>query len=134
MMWRLAFASSLLFAVAACDRPNESSEPPPNGKLASQKAPAPIASSSIVMPTTPTRPSQEDLEQFKQALVRKFDPSRSSTRVASPEGGVLHVPNGRVAHAAVLVKDPDGTLRRQCISSSAEASALVEQIRRRNAQ
>jgi hypothetical protein len=78
----------------------------------------------------PVKPAADGLDEFKAALARKLDPGKWRTRPASPQGGILHIPNGQAGHAAILVKNPDGTLRRECVSSSAEVSALVEEIRR----
>jgi hypothetical protein len=75
-------------------------------------------------------PVNDGLDDLKQVMARKFDSAQMRTEPASPQGGILHIPNGRVAHAAILVKNPDGTVRRECVSSSAEVSALVEQVRK----
>jgi hypothetical protein len=89
-----------------------------------------IAPSATPASLTPVRPADDGLDEFKQALARKLDPGKWLTRPATPQGGILHIPNGQAGHAAILVKNPDGTLRRECVSSSAEVSALVEEIRR----
>jgi hypothetical protein len=119
-------------ALAACSRIEASDRTAParSPERAAQKsAVAPVPAAPSPSPSlVPTQPGRDDLGAFEQALARKFDPARMSTRPA-PGGGILHVPNGRAAHAAVLVRNPDGTLRRECISSSAEASALVKQLR-----
>jgi hypothetical protein len=92
-----------------------------------------MASASLD-PTQPGPANSDGLDDLKQVLARKFDPAQMLTRPASPQGGILHIPNGRVAHAAILVKNPDGTVRSECVSSSAEVSALVEQMRKGGGQ
>ena len=80
--------------------------------------------------TSSAEPANDGLDDFKQALARKFDPAQMRTRPASPQGGILNIPNGRADHAAILVKDADGKVRSECVSSSAEVSALVEEVRK----
>jgi hypothetical protein len=74
------------------------------------------------------QPLRGNLATFAESLGRKLDRSHAPTPVALPEGGILNVPNGHVAHASVLVRGPDGRLRSACVSSPAEVSALVQQI------
>jgi hypothetical protein len=124
----LLMASSFL----ACSRsePTDQSPPAPLSEPAAQglAAAAPRTASPAVGPLQ-LQPGQDSLDAFAQALVRTLDPSLMSTRPASAAGGTLHIPNGYAAHAAILVRRPDGTLRTTCVSSSAEVSALVNQIR-----
>jgi hypothetical protein len=77
------------------------------------------------VPKTP--PVAQTREQLRQALASKFDATRIATQQVSPGGGVLHIPNGWVPHAMVAVRNPDGTISRRCVSSSAEATALMNQ-------
>jgi hypothetical protein len=99
-----------------------------------QALPATIAPSMAATSLLPTTTANDGLDEFKQGLVRKLDRARWRTRPASPQGGILHMPDGQAVHAAILVKNPDGTVRRECVSSAAEVSALVEEIRRGRAQ
>jgi len=77
--------------------------------------------------TVAVRPN-DNLAGFEQSLQRRFDRSRVLVREL-PGGGVLHVPNGHADHVAILVKGPDGKLRRECVSSSAEVAAVVKRLR-----
>jgi hypothetical protein len=43
-----------------------------------------------------------------------------------PGGGV---PNGHADHVPILVEAPDGKLRRECASSSAEVATVVKRLR-----
>jgi hypothetical protein len=101
-------------------------EPAPQ-RQAQSAARAPEAAATSLSPSTP---ADDGLDEFKQALARKLDRSRWRERRASPQGGILHKPDGQAVHATILVKNPDGTVRRECVSSTAEVSALVEEIRR----
>jgi hypothetical protein len=121
-------ATGLLLATVGCAREDASSaqEVMPTAPQARAQLPAAAA---LEMPTTPsaqaTRPADPDREQFRQALTRKFDATRVTRHQASPDGPILYAPNGRVAHAVVAVRNPDGTLGRHCISSVAELTALT---------
>ncbi|HEX7507420.1 MAG TPA: hypothetical protein VF550_11655 [Polyangia bacterium] len=128
--WQSSLLAGLLALPAGCDR-TEPSEPHPSSAESTARAqPAAPAASAASLSLNPTQPGQPDgLDDLKQVLARKFDPAQMLTRPASPQGGILHIPNGWVAHAAILVKNSDGTVRRECVSSSAEVSALVEQVR-----
>lgn len=136
---------SVLLAAAlsfGCDRsPANPSDPPrevestPRGKVLSATVPPSTAAAT----PSPRTPAIESLDEFKQALLYKVDRARwngpkvqrhASPRPAMPEGAVLDLPDGQGVHATVVVKDPDGTVRTECISSSAEVSALVEEIRK----
>ena len=101
-------------------------EPAPQ-RQARSAALAPEAAAPSLSSSTP---ADDGLDEFKQALARKLDRSRWRERRASPQGGILHKPGGQAEHAAILVKNPDGTVRWECVSSTAEVSALVEEIRR----
>ena len=126
MLVRWSLIVSLL--LVACSRP-EAGEP---GAPASAPAPAVQKLAAVTAPAapslTPVDPVRVDLDAFEQALVRKLDRSQMSARPL-PGGGILHQPNGHAAHAAILVRKPDGTLKRECVSSSAEVSALVQKMR-----
>jgi hypothetical protein len=137
---KFTLAASLFLALTACSR-IEASDPsapaqspaPAAQKLAVATAPSAPAASAPSLSLVPTQPGGADLDAFEQTLRGKLDSARMVTRPA-PGSGTLHIPNGHVAHAAVLVRAPDGTLRRECISSPAEASALVNQMRNGAAQ
>jgi hypothetical protein len=109
----------------------------------SQALPATIAPSTAAATPSPNTPGTVSLDEFKQALLYKVDRSRlsgpkahrlASPRPAMPEGPILEMPDGQGVHATVVVKDPDGTVRTECVSSSAEVSALVEEIRKGRAR
>lgn len=132
---------SLLLAAAlswGCDRsPPNLSEPPREV----ESAPRSKVLSATIPPSAPSPsvPGTESLDGFKQALLFKVDRARwngpkvqrhAGPPPAMPEGAVLELPDGQGVHATVVVKDPDGTVRTECISSSAEVSALVEEIRK----
>jgi hypothetical protein len=117
----------LLAANAGCAREEASGAAAGSG---AQEPPAPVAALAVPLPPAPPAPvpapqASQDRERFRQALARRFDRSRVRTQPASPEGGVLIIPNGRVAHAMVAVRNADGTLSRHCVSSAAEAEALM---------
>ncbi len=128
---------ALLFG---CDRlPANPGEPSPtSGESAQGQAlSATVASSTAAPSASPGTPGKADLDEFKQALLHKVDRTRwrggSAPRPASepaPGEGILHMPDGQGVHAAILVKNADGTVRRECVSSAAEVSALVEEIRK----
>ncbi len=122
-------AASLFLACSRIE-PTDQSPPAPLRERAAQgpAAAAPQTASPAVGPLQ-LQPGQDGLDAFAQALARTLDPSRMSTRPASAQGGTLHIPNGYAAHAAILERRPDGTLRTSCISSAAEVSALVNQMR-----
>ncbi len=131
-MARWSLAASLFLAPVTCTRieAGEQSSPAPNHErpaqeLAAATAPTPLPAAGA----KPLQAGQDGLDAFAQALAHTLDPSRISTRPALPEGGTLHIPNGYAAHAAILVRQPDGTLRTTCVSSAAEVSALVKQMR-----
>lgn len=128
---RWSLWASVMLALVACGQREASDQGAPPSAPAGQKLAA------VTAPATPSlvavEPVRDDLDAFEQALARKFDRSPMTTRPL-PGGGVLHVPNGHVAHAAILVRRPDGTLRRECVSSSAEVSALVQQMRNGDGQ
>jgi hypothetical protein len=121
-----------------CDRPASPPDPRATQVAAAEgqtqsATPAPAATSP-----TPT-PGNDDLDEFKQALLHKVDRARwrgpkaqrhASERPAGPAGAILHLPDGQDVHATILVKEPDGTVRSECVSSAAEVSALVEEIRK----
>jgi hypothetical protein len=112
--------------LVACNRPEASDQGAP--------APAPAAQklAAVTAPATPSLapadPGRDDLAAFEQALVRKFDRSQMTTRPLAG-GGLLHVPNGHPSHAAIVIRNPDGTLKRGCVSSPAEVSALLQKMR-----
>jgi hypothetical protein len=97
---------------------------------ASPSTPAPTMQDRAAASPTPmaVQPLRGNLATFAESLGRKLDRSHAPTPVALPEGGILNVPNGHVAHASVLVRGPDGRLRSACVSSPAEVSALVQQM------
>jgi len=123
---RWSLSASLL--LVACSRPEAGDQ------NAAAPAPEPAAQklAAVTAPTppslTPADPGLDGLVTFEQALARKFDRSQMTTRPLVG-GGFLHVPNGHAAHAAILVRNPDGTFKRECVSSSAEVSALVQKMR-----
>jgi len=125
---RWSLQATLLAVLGACNQAeaNHPGVTAPATPSAAQKLaptePAPTESA-------PTESANDGLDGFAQALVRTLDRSQMITRPASDAGGILHIPNGRAAHAAVLVRGPDGRLRRECVSSSAEVSALVQKMR-----
>ena len=137
-LWQSSLLAGLLVLPVGCDRTDASAS---HALVArSESAVQKQALSAVATPTTatatpnPAAPGRDGLDDLKQVLARKFDPSQMLTRPASPQGGTLHIPNGHVAHAAILVKNPDGTLRRACVSSSAEVSALGDQLRQGGGQ
>lgn len=115
-----------------CDRATQVESAPQNQALSATSAPS-VAATSL-SPSTPGQAGiaglDDGLDEFKQALARKFDRSRWRERPATPQGGILHKPDGQAVHAAIVVKNSDGTVRTECVSSSAEVSALVEEIRK----
>jgi hypothetical protein len=124
----LLVASSFL----ACSRIESTDQSPPapiRERAAQGLAPPAPRTVSLAVGPLQLQPRQDRLDAFAQALARTLDPSQMSTRPVSAEGGTLHIPNGYAAHAAILVRRPDGTLKTTCVSSSAEVSALVNQIR-----
>ena len=133
VVWRTSFLAGMLALPIGCDRVDAvATQPPaPRSQSAVQKQALSVAVAPPSPATSPSpiEPGGDGLDDLKRALARKFDPSQMRTQPASPQGGILHIPNGHVAHAAILVKNPDGTVRRECVSSSAEVSALVDQIR-----
>ncbi len=138
VLWQSSLLAGLLALPIGCGQTDSSEHHAPAARresAAQKPAPSKATASSTPAPTLdPTRPVPDGLDDLKQVLARKFDPAQMITRPASPQGGVLHIPNGWVAHAAVVVKNPDGTVRRACVSSNAEVSALVEQQRKRGGQ
>ena len=123
---RGSLGASLLLVLGACGQREASDKGAPAPAPAVQKLAAvtPLAAPSL----GPVDPVRDDVDAFEQALARKFDRSQVTDRPL-PGGGVLHIPNGHVAHAVILVRQPDGTFRRECVSSSAEVSALVKKMR-----
>lgn len=123
LVW-LSLSASLL--LAACNQREASDQGVP--------APAPTAQklAAVTVPAapslTPADPGQDDLAAFEQALARKFDRSQMTTRPL-PGGGILHSSNGHAAHVAIVARHPDGTLKRECVSSPAEVSALMQKLR-----
>jgi len=120
--FRILGQSLLLVGVLplGCDR---------NAATQVESAPEKQALQVNVAPS-PSTPANDGLDEFKQALARKFDRSRWRERPATPQGGILHKPNGQAVHAAIVVKNSDGTVTTECVSSSAEVSALVEEMRK----
>lgn len=134
---------SLLLAAAlsfGCDRSSPNlPESAPEVESSAQALPATVASSTAAARPSPNPPGPVSLDEFKQALLFKVDRSRwhgpkaqrlAHPRPGLPEGAVLELPDGQGVHATVVVKEPDGTVRTECISSSAEVSALVEEMRK----
>jgi hypothetical protein len=125
-LFRWSLSASLL--LAACSRPEAgeqgASSPPP--------APAAQKLAAVTVPAAPSLtavdPGLDGLAAFEQALARKFDRSQMTARPLAG-GGILHVPNGHPAHAAIVIRNPDGTLKRGCVSSPAEVSALLQKVR-----
>lgn len=128
-MVRWALAASFVLAPLGCSRIEASDQGSP--ALSPERAVQGLAAVSqpAVGAQQPLQPGDDGLDAFAQKLAHTLDPSRISDRPASAGGGILHSPNGYAAHAAVLVRRPDGTLRTACVSSAAEVSALVNQIR-----
>jgi hypothetical protein len=65
--------------------------------------------------------------QFRKDMAHRFDASRVTVHHL-PEGGDLYLPNGYAPHAMMMVKNPDGTFGKHCVSSSEEAEELANQI------
>jgi len=130
---RWSLQATLLAVLGACNQAeaNHPGVTAPAAPSAAQKlAPTePAPTESAPTESAPTESANDGLDGFAQALVRTLDRSQMITRPASDAGGILHIPNGRAAHAAVLVRGPDGRLRRECVSSPAEVSALVQKMR-----
>ena len=120
---RWLWAASLFLAPAACSRIEAGDQPAPTPDH------APTAQRLAAAPPSLTTAAPERLAAFQQALAHRLDRSRMTTRPASAQGGVINIPNGYAAHASVLVRQPDGTLRAACVSSPAEVAALVKQVR-----
>ena len=122
-MARWLLAASLFLSPVTCNRIEAGEQAAP--------APAPSAQrlAAVTTPAAPSQPNGDGLAAFAQAVASKFDRSHMTTRPAGPAGGILHIPNGYAAHATILVRNPDGTLRSACVSSPAEVSALVKQVR-----
>ena len=121
---RWSLSTSLL--LVACNRTEVGDQGAPTPAPAVQRL-AVVTAPAAPSPT-PVEPVRLDLDAFEQALVHKLDRSQMSSRPL-PGGGILNTQNGHVAHAAILVRNPDGTLRSECISSPTEASALVQRMR-----
>jgi hypothetical protein len=112
----------LAFLMMGCQREVLSSEAPsPTDPPGAAPAMAPVPSQQ------PVQYVPEERERFRQTLARRFDVSQMVTQQLSGGDGVLHVPNGYVAHAMVAVKEADGRVRGHCLSSSAEVEALMKQ-------
>jgi hypothetical protein len=123
---RTLIAAGLLLAFDACVR-DEASDKEPSPAVLASTGPAPIAAVKTAT-ATPVQPaSRQSLEDFQKTLERRFD-RRQIVKHESSEG-VLYIPNGFAAHAVVAVKNPDGTVSQQCLSSAVEARAVANQIR-----
>ena len=124
-MARWLLAASLFLPPVACSRTEagDQAAPAPNPAPSAQRL------ATVTTPAAPSQPNGDGLAAFAQAVASKFDRSHMTTRPAGPAGGILHIPNGYAAHATILVRNPDGTLRSACVSSPAEVSALVKQVR-----
>ena len=116
----VGLAVGLILPMAGCMREDSPGQAPGPAEPAPALAAAPVASQQ------PVQRLRQDREQFRRALVRKFDASQMVTQQLSAGDGILHVPNGHVAHAMVAVKNPDGTASRHCLSSAAEVEALMK--------
>jgi hypothetical protein len=116
-----SFAAVLMLSMAGCMREDSPGQAPAATEPASAPAAAPGA------PPQPVQQALQDREQFRRALVRKFDVSQMTTEQMPGQDGILYVPNGHVAHAMVGVKNADGTVRGHCLSSAAEVEALMKQ-------
>ena len=116
-MVRAGLVTGFSMAAVACNANVDSNALPAEREAETR------ASSSMMM----VRPN-DNLVGFEQSLQSRFDRSRVITREL-PGGGVLHVPNGHADHVAILVKGPDGKLRRECVSSSAEVATVVKRLR-----
>jgi len=113
---RWVLPAGLVLLALGCSQ-SEASDPLPQRRAAATSA------------LSPSQAVRDELATFAENVSRKLDRSRGPTSVALPEGGVLNVPNGHVAHASILVRGPDGRLRSACVSTPAEVSALVNQVR-----
>jgi len=120
-MVRAALTAGLVFAIVGCSR--EDSALAKSGE--SEEPPKPRIQSAPVAATTATPTSARDREHFGQVLKDKFDVGRAVKWQESPDGPIFVKPSGRVAHAVVAVKNPDGTISRHCLSSAAEVDALM---------
>jgi hypothetical protein len=116
----------LVLSMAGCAREDGSAQ----GAASIDPSAQPLAAAAPTTEPVPALQSfqqdSQDRDRFRRTLAGKFDVSQVIERQASPEGGILHVPNGRVAHAVVAVKNADGTVRGHCLSSSAEVEALMQ--------
>jgi hypothetical protein len=117
----VGLAVGLILPMAGCIREDSPGQAPSPTEPAPALAAAPVPSQQAVPQVL------QDREQFRRSLARKFDVSQMVTQQLSAGDGILHVPNGHVAHAMVAVKNADGTARRQCLSSAAEVEALMHQ-------
>jgi hypothetical protein len=118
-MVRVGLVTGFFVAIVGCDaNVDPSATPEPREKEAVARTSSPIV---------PTQ-ANDSLDGFEQSLKRRFDRSRVVAREL-PGGGVLHVPNGHADHVAILVKGPDGKLRRECVSSSAEVATVMKRLR-----
>jgi hypothetical protein len=124
---QLGLGVGLVLSMAGCAREDVSGQ----GAAPIDPSAQPLAAAAPANEPAPVRQSlqqdSQDRERFRRTLARKFDVSQVIERQASPGGGILHVPNGRVAHAVVAVRNADGTVRGHCLSSSAEVEALMQQ-------
>ena len=122
-------AAGLLLGSVGCARDDASEKASPQGEMlaAVPAHTAPAASAKAMGVASAPTVSAMKLDDFQKALERKFDRSQITKQVL-PQG-VLYIPNGFAAHAVVAVKNPDGTVSQQCISSATEARALVSQMR-----
>jgi hypothetical protein len=117
-MVRAGLVTGFLIATVAC-----------NANVDPSAAPVPTEKEAVARASSSLRAQPSDnLDGFEQSLQKRFDRSRVIAREL-PGGGVLQIPNGHADHVAILVKGPDGKLRRECVSSSAEVASVVKRLR-----
>jgi hypothetical protein len=113
----------LFLSIVGCTRQDL---PDPTASAAAPQVAVPGPAAAAPEPVRPPNPRVVyTREQFRQALSRKLDVAQVATQQVSAGDGVLHVPNGWATHAMVAVRNPDGTISRHCVSSSAEVTALM---------
>jgi hypothetical protein len=121
----LGGALGLLLSLVGCardDAPSPAAAPPES--LAKAQAPT-IEQQAPVRPARPRMMRTPD--QFRKDMAHRFDASRVTVHHL-PEGGDLFLPNGWAPHTMMMVKNPDGTFSKRCVSSYEEAEDLVNQI------
>ena len=124
---RLGLGAGLVLWLGGCT--GDDSSPGAAGGADRQASSLGAAAPMAAPPSSekPALPTPQDRDRFRRALEHKLDVSQVIARQGAPGAGILHVPNGRVAHAVVAVKNADGTVSARCLSSPAEVEALMKQ-------